>query len=75
MGAVLSGWGSDGTAGLQEIVKHGGIGLVQDPDEAASPMMPRSAVTVVPPDACLPLAEIVPRVRAFCAGVRRLAPR
>jgi two-component system chemotaxis response regulator CheB len=67
MGIVLSGGGSDGAAGLRIIREHGGTAIVQDPDEAAIPSMPLSALTADHPDACLPVAEIAQRVRAFCS--------
>lgn len=43
VGVVLTGRGSDGTAGLQAIKACGGIAIVQDPSEALVPDMPRSA--------------------------------
>ena len=42
IGVILSGALSDGTAGLIGIKKHGGIAIVQDPDEAQYPGMPCS---------------------------------
>jgi two-component system chemotaxis response regulator CheB len=67
MGIVLSGGGSDGSAGLRAIAAHGGTVLLQDPKEAATPFMPRSAMMVDHPDACLPVAEIARRVCVFCS--------
>jgi two-component system, chemotaxis family, CheB/CheR fusion protein len=43
-GLVLSGAGSDGTAGLRAIRAAGGLTLVQDPDEAQHGSMPHSAI-------------------------------
>ena len=43
-GIVLSGSGSDGTAGLRAIKASGGLVLAQDIDEAEHSSMPRSAV-------------------------------
>lgn len=57
IGVVLSGMGSDGTLGLQEIRKCGGMTLAQTPDSAQFDSMPRSAIDagcvdiVAPPDA------------------------
>jgi two-component system, chemotaxis family, protein-glutamate methylesterase/glutaminase len=67
MGIVLSGGHSDGAAGLRAIAKHGGAALIQDPEEAETPSMPRSAVMADHPDACLPVEEIARRVRVFCS--------
>jgi two-component system chemotaxis response regulator CheB len=67
MGIVLSGGDGDGAAGLRAIAEHGGLALVQDPDEAAAPSMARAAVLADHPDACLPVEEIDRRVCAFCS--------
>jgi two-component system chemotaxis response regulator CheB len=66
MGIVLSGGGSDGAAGLRAVAEHGGMTLVQNPDEAAAPSMPFAAIMANHPDVCLPIEDIVRHVRAFC---------
>jgi two-component system, chemotaxis family, protein-glutamate methylesterase/glutaminase len=58
VGVVLTGYLDDGTAGLAAIKIHGGIAVVQQPEEAEAPGMPRNALRYVPVDHCLPLAEI-----------------
>jgi two-component system chemotaxis response regulator CheB len=55
---VLTGELDDGTAGLWCVKYRGGITVVQDPSEASSPSMPRSALKHVQIDHCLPIAEI-----------------
>jgi two-component system chemotaxis response regulator CheB len=67
IGIVLSGGDGDGAAGLRAITEHGGISFVQDPNEAATPSMPRSAIMADHPDAVLPVEEIARRVRSFCS--------
>jgi two-component system, chemotaxis family, protein-glutamate methylesterase/glutaminase len=71
MGIVLSGGDGDGAAGLQAVAEHGGTALVQDPQEATTPDMPRAAILADHPDACLPIEDIVRRVCAFCTKVSR----
>ncbi len=44
IGVVLSGMGSDGTAGLQAIKSQGGLTLAQQPQSAQFDAMPRSAI-------------------------------
>ncbi|MGN6490892.1 MAG: chemotaxis protein CheB [Agriterribacter sp.] len=41
---LLSGANADGAEGLQEVKKHNGIAIVQDPDEAEVDYMPRQAL-------------------------------
>ncbi len=66
MGIVLSGSAGDGAAGLRAVSEHGGIALVQNPDEAVVPSMPRAAIMADHPDAC-PVEEIARRVLTFCS--------
>jgi two-component system, chemotaxis family, protein-glutamate methylesterase/glutaminase len=58
MGIVLTGRLNDGTSGLYEIKRQGGIAVVQTPREAEAPDMPQSALDHVPVDYCLPVAEM-----------------
>ncbi|MDX1689043.1 MAG: chemotaxis protein CheB [Candidatus Promineifilaceae bacterium] len=62
---ILSGTGTDGTLGLKAIKEHGGLALVQDPDTAEYPGMPRSAAETGLADAVLPLAEMPQRLLAY----------
>jgi two-component system chemotaxis response regulator CheB len=58
IGVVLSGALNDGTAGLKAIKRCGGLAVVQDPEDATVPDMPRSALRHVAVDHCLPVAEM-----------------
>lgn len=58
MCVVLSGTGADGSSGLVEIRKSGGLVIVQKPEEAAYDGMPHSAVMTGMVDHVLPLADI-----------------
>lgn len=58
VGIVLSGMLHDGTVGLWEIKKRGGVTIVQDPLDAQYRGMVESALASVPIDHCLPASEI-----------------
>lgn len=58
LGVILSGALYDGTIGLAAVKARGGIAIVQDPDEAAVPSMPRNALKQVEADFILPAARI-----------------
>ncbi|MEX2048378.1 MAG: chemotaxis protein CheB [Gemmatimonadota bacterium] len=58
IGVVLTGYLDDGTVGLQAIKKRGGITVVQDPDEAEFPSMPRTALRYVNIDHVVPVGEV-----------------
>lgn len=58
IGVVLSGAGSDGTAGLQAIREAGGITFAQAPETARYDAMPRSAISAGAVDFILPPGDI-----------------
>ena len=59
---ILTGAGSDGAVGVKAIKEAGGIVLVQDPEEAEYPSMPRSAIATEVADFVLPLQELANRL-------------
>jgi two-component system CheB/CheR fusion protein len=56
---ILSGAGCDGTQGVKAVKAAGGIVLVQDPEEAEYPSMPRSAIATEMADFVLPISALV----------------
>ncbi|MCW2616076.1 MAG: cheB [Frankiales bacterium] len=58
VGVVLTGMLDDGAAGLHRIAAYGGASLVQDPDDAEFPSMPRAALAAVPSARRAPLAAL-----------------
>ncbi len=58
IGIVLSGGDNDGAEGLRAIKQHGGKAVVQKPEDAANPSMPKAAIARDHPDACLSVEEI-----------------
>ena len=59
---ILTGAGSDGAVGVKAIRETGGLILVQDPDEAEYPSMPRSAIATGCVDDVLPLRNLAERL-------------
>lgn len=58
IGVILSGALDDGTAGLWAVKHHGGIAVVQEPNDAEVSSMPESALRQVNVDYSVPLAEM-----------------
>jgi two-component system chemotaxis response regulator CheB len=58
IGVVLSGFLSDGAAGLTAIKQCGGLALVQDPTDAVANEMPLRALEATTVDLCVPSARI-----------------
>src|SRR5262245_38060122 len=59
---VLTGAGSDGAIGVRAMKETGGIILVQDPNEAEYPSMPRSAIATGMADFVLPVRDLAARL-------------
>jgi two-component system chemotaxis response regulator CheB len=75
VGIVLSGTLDDGTAGLVEIKKRGGVSIVQDPGEALFSGMPLAALQGDDVDHVLPVAQIAKLIAELAsAPARRLEP-
>ncbi len=57
-GIILTGANSDGAQGLAAVKAAGGLAVVQDPETAESPMMPRAAIEAAQVDHVLTLPQI-----------------
>jgi two-component system chemotaxis response regulator CheB len=73
IGVILTGWGEDGTAGLQAIKSCGGFTLVQQPADAEQPDMPLSAVAYAPVDRLFHLGSFAQELAAAIATLPRHA--
>lgn len=62
VGVVLSGTLDDGTAGLIDLKRLGGLAVVQHPDDALFSGMPQNAIAHVDVDHILPVSAIAPVV-------------
>ena len=67
-GVLLTGLLDDGAAGLWDIQQKGGATVVQDPEEAAYPSMPQSAIRGLNVQYILRLAEMVPFLSRLTMG-------
>lgn len=76
IGVVLTGYLDDGTAGLWSIKRAGGLAVVQDPDDAEHPEMPKNAADGTEVDHIVPLkdmAKLLVELASIPAGTQ--APR
>src|SRR5215831_13231965 len=75
IGVVLTGALDDGTAGVVAIREAGGVNVVQDPEEAFAPGMPRSAIATGAVDHVVPLRDIPLLLGALSEEEAPMAPR
>jgi two-component system chemotaxis response regulator CheB len=69
-GVILTGMLDDGVAGLAEIKRRGGVAVVQDPETALFPSMPRHALRLVDVDYVVPLHQIAAVVSSLAVKER-----
>ena len=72
IGIILSGTGADGTLGLRSIKSHGGIAMVQAPDDAEHEEMPRSALDTGVIDLVASADELAERLVAYHQNARTI---
>jgi two-component system chemotaxis response regulator CheB len=71
IGVILTGTNADGAEGLAAIKRSGGKAIVEDPETAEAPTMPRAAIAATQVDHVLPASEIGPFLNNLgMAGVR-----
>ena len=68
IGVLLTGAGDDGAAGLIAIKQYGGLGLVQDPQDAKIPFMPLNALRYDHVDLIRPLSAIPTALATLAQG-------
>lgn len=66
IGAILTGASSDGSQGLLQIKRRGGLAVVQEPTTAEAKTMPNAAIAAVAVDWIVPLGEIAPLIVKLC---------
>ncbi|MEA2639736.1 MAG: two-component system, chemotaxis family, protein-glutamate methylesterase/glutaminase [Chloroflexota bacterium] len=67
IGVVLSGALDDGSAGLLQIKRSGGVAMVQDPADALFPSMPQNALDLVDVDYTLSATDLGPLIGRLVA--------
>lgn len=74
IGVVLTGMMDDGTGGLHAIKSCGGTAVVQDPDGALEPEMPRSAIAHVAVDHVTPVEAVADLLNSLARPLDVLEP-
>ena len=64
-GVILSGMLDDGAEGLRRLVEAGGLGIVQDPDDAQQSDMPANAIASCPACRVVPGDRIGPAINGW----------
>jgi two-component system chemotaxis response regulator CheB len=58
IGIILTGANADGARGLKTIKEYGGLAIVQNPEEAENPTMPKAALTATEVDYIVSLQQL-----------------
>jgi len=66
IGVLLTGASAGGARRLADIRDHGGLAMVQDPDQAEAAALPRAMPERAGANHCLPLARIAPLLNHPC---------
>jgi two-component system chemotaxis response regulator CheB len=71
IGIILTGMLEDGAGGMLAIKRSGGICMIQDPNEAKYPDMPRAVLNVLQPDFSLPVTEMGKAIAGVLASRKK----
>lgn len=66
VGVLLTGANHDGARGLRRVQQRGGVTVVQEPDTAERPAMPRAALAIMTPDLVAPIDGIADHLMSLC---------
>ena len=67
-GILLTGASADGARGLSAVKRRGGIAIVQSPDGAVAPEMPRAALSMVEADHVLSVTDLASLLGRLARG-------
>jgi two-component system, chemotaxis family, protein-glutamate methylesterase/glutaminase len=73
IGIILTGLLEDGAAGLVAVKRSGGTCIIQDPNEAQYPDMPKAALRNIKPDYLIAIADMGPAIKKILAKPPRKA--
>ncbi|MEA4840852.1 MAG: chemotaxis protein CheB [Bacteroidales bacterium] len=74
VGVILSGMGSDGSAGIRDIKENNGIVMVQDPATAKFDSMPRNVINSVPVDVIAPAGDLPEKLLSLLHYIPNFKP-
>jgi len=74
IGVLLTGALSDGVLGLSRIKEHGGTAIVQEPADAACPVLPKAALAQVKVDYTAPLKQMALLLMQLVDGEQQRKP-
>jgi two-component system chemotaxis response regulator CheB len=68
IGIILTGANADGAQGLKTIKEYGGLTIVQNPESAETPAMPKAALAATEADYIVDLEQLTPILLQLAAG-------
>ena len=71
LGIILTGASADGARGLSAVKRRGGVAIVQTPEGATAPEMPRAALSMVEADHVLSLTDLAALLGRVATGAHK----